>query len=163
MARRHLRLCLALLPAATAAVASSAAGRSLARATYYNHGHRRCLAAFGGASRRLSSARGSTDRKGAHRAQPLRSAVKDTTQETLQALVTAAPSVLAAVVAVASDIDGTLTTPDKTVTSRTKDAIRAVMDSGLLFFPATGKVMCMSRWIKLVVGFREVLSSCGID
>lgn len=143
MALLRLSLYLVLFPAATA-TASSAAGRCLARATYYNHGHRRCLAAFGGTSRRLSSAGESTDRKGAHRAQPLRSTVKDA-RETLQALSTAAPSVLAAVVAVASDVDGTLSTPDKTVTSRTKDAIKAVMDSGLLFFPATGKVMRTSR------------------
>ncbi|CAM9538817.1 unnamed protein product, partial [Hapterophycus canaliculatus] len=45
----------------------------------------------------------------------------------------------ATVRAVASDVDGTLTTPEVTVTERTKQAIKAVMDSGLTFFPATGK------------------------
>lgn len=47
---------------------------------------------------------------------------------------------MSTVEAVASDVDGTLTTPEVTVTSRTKEAIKAVMDSGLVFFPATGKV-----------------------
>lgn len=58
----------------------------------------------------------------------------------LRELATASPALLASVVAVASDVDGTLTRSDSTVSRRTHDAIKAVMDSGLLFFPATGKV-----------------------
>lgn len=58
----------------------------------------------------------------------------------LQELATAPESLLASIVAVASDVDGTLTRKDSTVSQRTKDAIKAVLDSDLLFFPATGKV-----------------------
>lgn len=68
------------------------------------------------------------------------SAAAGASGQALQELEVVSPTLLANVVAVASDVDGTLTTPDVTVTTRTRDAIKAVMDSGLLFFPATGKV-----------------------
>lgn len=52
----------------------------------------------------------------------------------------ASQALLASIVGIASDVDGTLTSPEVSVTERTKDAIRAVLASELMFFPATGKV-----------------------
>lgn len=41
---------------------------------------------------------------------------------------------------VASDLDGTLLTSDKTITERLKTAIKAITDKGIYFVPATGRV-----------------------
>lgn len=62
------------------------------------------------------------------------------TDTELGELVDTPPSLLANIMAVASDVDGTLATPETTVTRRTSDAVKAILDSGLMFFPATGKV-----------------------
>lgn len=134
MARLNIRLCFRLLPAAAVAVTSTAA-RGTQRAIY--HHHRRPTAAFGWTSRGVSSGDASAERSA--RIQKLQGTANSTQDVQLQKLADAAPSLLANVVAVASDVDGTLTTPDVTITLRTKQAIKAVMDSGLVFFPATGK------------------------
>ncbi|CAM9138156.1 unnamed protein product, partial [Choristocarpus tenellus] len=47
--------------------------------------------------------------------------------------------ILSGIKAVASDVDGTLTSPEGKVSARTKSTIKAIMDEGLVFFPATGK------------------------
>lgn len=140
MARLNIRLCFRLLPAAAVAVTSTAA-RGTQRAIY--HHHRRPTAAFGWTSRGVSSGDASAERSA--RIQKLQGTANSTQDVQLQKLADAAPSLLANVVAVASDVDGTLTTPDVTITLRTKQAIKAVMDSGLVFFPATGKVRVRGR------------------
>lgn len=130
-------LCLRLLP--SAAAVSSTAGRGVQRATYYhNHYYRRPVAfgwVPGDASRPATT-------HAAAGAAPAAGVVGN--QDHVRELKDVPASLLAAVEAVSSDVDGTLTTPEVTVTSRTKQAIKAVMDSGLVFFPATGKVRnCM--------------------
>lgn len=120
-------LCWRLLPIA-AAVSSSTTARAQ-RATWYHHHHHRRPVAFG-----WTAGEGSRSTTTATRA------VAAQQQSHLQELKDVPASTLATIEAVASDVDGTLTTPDVTVTSRTKEAIKAVMDSGLVFFPATGKV-----------------------
>ena len=135
MARLNIRLCFRLLPAAAVAVTSTAA-RGTQRATTYHH--RRPTAAFGWTSRGTSSGEPSAGRN--VRIQKLQGTANSTQAAPLQKLSDVAPSLLANVVAVASDVDGTLTTPDVVITARTKQAIKAVMESGLVFFPATGKV-----------------------
>lgn len=119
-------LCLRLLPSATAAAMSTTRGAQ--RATYYHH-HRRPLA-FGGwtAGEGSRSATTTTQAVAAHQQ-----------NHGLREFTDVPAATLGTIEAVASDVDGTLTTPDVTVTSRTKEAIKAVMDSGLVFFPATGK------------------------
>ena len=49
---------------------------------------------------------------------------------------------------VACDVDGTLFNEDETITPRTRDAVRAVVDSGAQFVVATGRP---PRWIRPVV------------
>ncbi|KAG5176139.1 HAD-like domain-containing protein [Tribonema minus] len=61
----------------------------------------------------------------------LQKPVVELSQETLASL----PEIKA----VASDIDGTCTAPDLQVPQRVMDAIVATLDSGIVFFPATGK------------------------
>jgi Cof subfamily protein (haloacid dehalogenase superfamily) len=51
-------------------------------------------------------------------------------------------------VLIASDVDGTLLGEDEKVTPRTRDAVRAVIDAGVLFVLATGRP---PRWIPPVV------------
>lgn len=127
-------LCLRLLPASAAV--SPTAGRGFQRATYYHQNHRRSVA-FGWTLRGGGSA-GDPPRSATTAAAAAGTAKDHEPQE----LSNAPASLLATVKAVASDVDGTLTTPEVTVTERTKQAIKAVMDSGLTFFPATGKVRC---------------------
>lgn len=148
MARLNLRLCYKLLPA-TAMAASSVAGRG-ALATAFHYHRPTYQYAFGSTSRGVSS-EDSPGGKGA-RNQQLHSTVQGAPGNQLQDLAAASPSLLAKVVAVASDIDGTLTRPDVSVASRTKAAIKAVMDSGLVFFPATGKVGIGGRGRRGVFG-----------
>lgn len=126
-------LCLRLLP--SAAAISSTAGRGAQRATYYHRYHRRPIA-FGWMPGDAS--RPATTHAAA--AAPAAAVVAGHQDHELRELKDVPASLLAAVEAVASDVDGTLSTPEVTVTSRTKQAIKAVMDSGLVFFPATGKV-----------------------
>lgn len=78
-------------------------------------------------------------RMGTHSKYELHSTQRSTATQ-LGELVDTPPSLLANIMAVASDVDGTLATPETTVTSRTSDAVKAILDSGLMFFPATGKV-----------------------
>lgn len=123
-------LCLRLLPNAAGGALSSTTARGAQRATYYHHHHHRRPVAFGWTGGEGSrSATTTTQAVAAHQQ-----------NQDLQELKDVPASTLAAIECVASDVDGTLTTPDVTVTSRTKEAIKAVMDSGLVFFPATGKV-----------------------
>lgn len=144
MARLNLRLCMRLLPA-TAVVASSALGRGVQRASYYQH--RRPAVAFSWSSRGGFSSGESPPAERTARPHATQSEVKSAPETQLRELAAVSPSLLASVVAVASDVDGTLTTPDVTVSPRTVAAIKAVMDSGLLFFPATGKVRG-ERWAR---------------
>mgnify|MGYP001023338679 CR=1 FL=1 len=50
--------------------------------------------------------------------------------------------------AIATDLDGTLLRTDKTVSDRTRDAVDAAEDAGLLFVIATGRP---PRWIPPVI------------
>lgn len=129
-------LCLRLLPSAAAA---STTARGAQRVTYYHHRHR--PAAFGW-----------TAGEGSRFATTTTQAVAAQHQNhDLRELKDVSATTLATIEAVASDVDGTLTTPDVTVTSRTKRAIQAVMDSGVVFFPATGKVRCACVVISTIV------------
>lgn len=133
-------ICLRLLPSATAV--SLTAGRGIQRATYYHHHHHhhRRPFAFGWAPGDASRP-AATHAAAASEATPAPGVARQQDHHELPRELKDVPaSLLAAVEAVASDVDGTLTTPEVTVTSRTKQAIKAVMDSGLVFFPATGKV-----------------------
>lgn len=136
MTRFNLSLCFRLLPA-TAVAVSSTVGRGVQRSTYH---HRRSTAVAFGWTCRGGHSSGDSSTTGNTASRSLHSAAKSIPGSQLQGLVDAAPSLMATVVAVASDVDGTLTTPDVTVTMRTKEAIKAVMESELVFFPATGKV-----------------------
>lgn len=122
-------LCLRLLPSATAALSSATARCAHQRATYYHHRYRRPVAFGWTAGEDSRSTTTTTQTVLAHHQ-----------THNLRELKDVPASDLARIDAVASDVDGTLTTPEVTVTSRTKEAIKAVMDSGLVFFPATGKV-----------------------
>lgn len=155
-----MRIFRGLIPA-TAAVTAAAAGgttrrviiraaHNLSSSTYHHSAISRPFyrsrpqpfrryPAFGWASRgRESGANGGRDSGGSGTAAA--STTSSVSPGALQELATAPESLLSAVVAVASDVDGTLTRKDSTVSERTKDAIKAVLDSDLLFFPATGKV-----------------------
>ncbi|CAM9280514.1 unnamed protein product [Pylaiella littoralis] len=125
-------LCLRLLP--SAAAVSSTAGRGVQRVTYCHHSYRRPFA-FGWAPGDTSRHTAATAAAAAAPA----AGVAGQQDHELRELKDVPASLLEVVEAVASDVDGTLTTPEVTVTSRTKQAIKAVMDSGLVFFPATGK------------------------
>ncbi len=121
---------LAGLPSSVSVAAlSSTTGRAAQRATYYHRYPRRQFA-FGWAG-------GDSSRPATTAAQAVAGQQQD---QVLRELKDVPDSLMETVEAVASDVDGTLTTPEVTVTSRTKDAIKAVLDSGLVFFPATGKV-----------------------
>ena len=122
-------LCLRLVGVPGVAALSSTTGRCAQRATYYHRCPRRPFAfgwTGGDGSRPATTA---TQAVAGHQQDQILRELKD-----------APDSLMSTVEAVASDVDGTLTTPEVTVTSRTKEAIKAVMDSGLVFFPATGKV-----------------------
>ena len=121
-------LCLRLLPSAAGALSSTTA-RGAVRTTYCHHYHHRPVAFGWTGGEGSRSATTTTQAAAAHQQ-----------NQDLRELKDVPASTLASIQCVASDVDGTLTTPDVTVTSRTKEAIKAVMDSGLVFFPATGKV-----------------------
>ncbi|CAN0199631.1 unnamed protein product, partial [Ectocarpus sp. 12 AP-2014] len=130
-------VCLRLLPGSGAV--SSTAVRGVQRGTYYYHRVHHRPASFGWTTRGGGS--------GGHAPQSVASSSSSAAAASAAAssnceprqLADAPASLLATVEAVASDVDGTLTTPEVTVTPRTKDAIKAVLDSELAFFPATGK------------------------
>ena len=54
----------------------------------------------------------------------------------------------------ATDMDGTLLNEDSIITERTKAALRAAMDRGVLFVPSTGRPMC---------GMAQVLGAFDAD
>lgn len=157
MARLNLRLLCSVASTAAAASGRGAqqrtGGYQLHRYHHQHHQHSRCPAlAFSWVYRGTSSSsscysagESPTDGNAAssQRFQPHAvSAVRGgaTPDTHLKPFATIEPSLLATIEALASDVDGTLTTPEVTVTDRTKDAIKAVIDSDVLFFPATGKV-----------------------
>lgn len=137
MVRFNVQLCLGLLPATAVATSSALLGRGVHCATYYHHYCRRPSLAFSRSSH-LSSGESSGEQPS--RLPPLQSTPKAGLEAWPQELATAPSSLLESVAAVASDVDGTLTTPDVTVSHRTVSAVKAVLDSEVLFFPATGKV-----------------------
>ena len=151
MVRFNTRLCLGLVPA-TVVAASSALGHAGHRSTYYHCYRRRPSVAFGWSSR-LSSGDSAGERPTSPK--PLQSAVKSSSVARPQELAAAPSSLLASVEAVASDVDGTLTTQHSTVSKRTVAAVKAVLDSEVLFFPATGKVRSGNR-----VAFRSGGMTC---
>lgn len=144
MVRLSVQLCLGLLPVTAMALL----GHGVRHATYYHHHYRRISLAFGRSSH-LSSGEPSVEQSS--RPSPLQSTVEIGSEARPQELATAPSSLLESVAAVASDVDGTLTTPDVTVSHRTVSAVKAVLDSEVLFFPATGKVKLSGRAHHLVV------------
>lgn len=145
MTRLNMRVCLGLIPVTTAVAAVNAATRrgfirtvhspnSNGSFNRYRSRPTKAFPAFSWSSRGWDSGSKGSSTAAAKSVNP------GTALGTPQGLAVVPPSLLAAIVAVASDVDGTLTRNDSTVSQRTKDAIKGVMDSGLLFFPATGKV-----------------------
>ncbi|CBN75910.1 haloacid dehalogenase-like hydrolase [Ectocarpus siliculosus] len=129
-------VCLRLLPSSGAV--SSTAVRGVQRGTYYHHRLHHRPASFGWTTRGGGSG-GHAPQSVASSSAAAASASAAASNREPRQLADAPASLLATVEAVASDVDGTLTTPEVTVTPRTKDAIKAVLNSELAFFPATGK------------------------
>ncbi|CAM9649886.1 unnamed protein product [Ectocarpus sp. 6 AP-2014] len=135
-------VCLRLLPGSGAV--SSTAVRGVQRGTYYHHRLHHRPASFGWTTRGGGSG-GHTPQSVASSSSAAASASAAASNREPRQLADSPASLLATVEAVASDVDGTLTTPEVTVTPRTKDAIKAVLDSELAFFPATGKASQLTR------------------
>lgn len=153
MVRFNTQLCLGLLPATAIATASALLGHGVHHATYYHHHYRCPSLAFGRPSHLLS---GEPSVKNLSRPPPLQSSLKIGSETRPQELATAPSSLLESVAAVASDVDGTLTTPDVTVSHRTVSAVKAVLNSEVLFFPATGKVKLSGRAHHLGVFLKSI-------
>lgn len=103
-------------------------------------GPRKPITAFSWASQAFAGGAGETAIGRSDNSQHKLFSTLTSTSSTPRNFAEVSPALLAKIVAVATDVDGTLSAPGPTVTTRTKDAIRAVLHSGILFFPATGKV-----------------------
>lgn len=136
MVRGSVWMYLGILPTSTV-VTLSVPGPAVLRATSHYHCHRGVSLAFGWTPR-LSTG----ELLGGRRLSPLPSqgVVKASSEIEPYDLAVAPPTLLASVAAVACDVDGTLTTAEMTVSDRTVAAAREVLDSEVLFFPATGRV-----------------------
>lgn len=135
-------VCLRLLPGSGAV--SSTAVRGVQRGAYYHHRLHHRPASFRWTTRGGGSG-GRAPQSVASSSSSAAASVAASSNREPRQLADAPASLLATVEAVASDVDGTLTTPEVTVTPRTKDAIKAVLDSELAFFPATGKASQLVR------------------
>lgn len=152
-------VCLRLLPGSGAV--SSTAARGVQRGTCYHHRLHHRPASFGWTTRGGGSG-GHAPQSVASSSAAASSAAASSNRE-LRQLAEAPTSLLATVEAVASDVDGTLTTPEVTVTPRTKDAIKAVLDSELAFFPATGKASQLVQQRFYVHHLVHTTHMCTVD